>query len=102
MSTARRIGARLAHLGLDRPLSFGDTPLSGSGEQIRSKRILLTGASSGVGEAAALALAASGAEMILVARGADELDRVRTAIVERGGVASAHTGTCPMKTTSGA
>lgn len=91
MNTARRIGARLAHLGMDRPLSFGDSPLSGPGEQIAGKQILLTGASSGVGEAAALALAADGAEMILVARGADELDRVRDTIIHRGGLASAHT-----------
>ncbi|WP_307796992.1 SDR family NAD(P)-dependent oxidoreductase [Williamsia soli] len=43
-----------------------------------------------MGEAAALALAAQGAELIIVARGADELKRVRDAIVAQGGVATAY------------
>lgn len=91
MKTVRRIGARIAQLGLDRPLTLGDSPLSGPGEQIRGKRILLTGASSGVGEAAALSLAAEGAELILVARGAEALHRVRDEVVRSGGAAFAHT-----------
>lgn len=91
MTTARRLGARLAHFGLDRPISLGDRPSSSSPNRIRGKKIVVTGASSGVGEAAALALAADGAEMILVARGAEELFRVRDAITARGGIAAAHT-----------
>ncbi|MBA4024225.1 MAG: short-chain dehydrogenase [Gordonia sp.] len=91
MTTARRLTARIAHFGLDRPISLNDLPFSATPERIDAKKILLTGASSGVGEAAALALAAQGAELILVARGAEELTRVRDTIVARGGAATAHT-----------
>ncbi|PYE12934.1 short-subunit dehydrogenase [Williamsia limnetica] len=90
MTIARRLGARLAHFGLDRPISLNDRPFSSTPDRIDGKKIVLTGASSGVGEAAALALAEQGAELILVARGAAELSRVRDAIVARGGAATAY------------
>ncbi len=52
--------------------------------------IVITGASSGIGEAAALQLAAKGAHVLLVARRQEELDRVCAQIAGQGGRASAY------------
>lgn len=70
-----------------------------SAELVRSrgmadKRVLITGASSGVGEALARLCASHGAEVVLVARRQDELDRVAAQIRERGG--TAHVRTCDL------
>lgn len=54
---------------------------------IAGRTVLVTGASSGIGEASAHALAARGAIVLLVARRAEELERVATEIVAAGGVA---------------
>lgn len=51
------------------------------------KIIVLTGASSGIGEAAAHKLARRGARLCLVARRKDELQRVQAAIADAGGQA---------------
>jgi NAD(P)-dependent dehydrogenase (short-subunit alcohol dehydrogenase family) len=51
------------------------------------KRVLVTGASSGIGAAAARAVAARGATVLLVARRADELEQVRASIEAAGGTA---------------
>ncbi len=59
---------------------------------IEDKVIVVTGASSGVGHAAALALAARGATLVLVARGAEALQEVRDEIVAAGGSAEAISG----------
>jgi NADP-dependent 3-hydroxy acid dehydrogenase YdfG len=48
---------------------------------------LVTGASSGIGEAAAVALAGEGAAVALAARRTDRLDRLAATIRERGGTA---------------
>ena len=75
LARARRMGRRLT--------GRGSSPLVG-------RTVLVTGASSGIGEATALACAAQGARVVLVARRAEELDRVRTTIVDRGGEASSY------------
>jgi short-subunit dehydrogenase len=57
---------------------------------IDGKTIVITGASSGIGETAALRLAQDGARVCLIARRVDELERVRKAIEENGGYAWTH------------
>jgi short-subunit dehydrogenase len=52
---------------------------------IEGKTVVLTGASSGIGEAAARRLAARGARVCLVARRGDELERVQDTIRVDGG-----------------
>jgi short-subunit dehydrogenase len=64
-------------IGLVRDLP---SPLAG-------KRVMVTGASSGIGEASAKAVAARGATVLLVARRHDELERVRGEIEAAGGTA---------------
>jgi NAD(P)-dependent dehydrogenase (short-subunit alcohol dehydrogenase family) len=61
----------------------GSSPLAG-------RRVLVTGASSGIGEATALAVAARGATVLLVARREAELARVRAAIEAGGGRAATY------------
>lgn len=54
---------------------------------IGGKRILITGASSGIGRAAALKAAAAGAVPLLVARNVEKLEELRAQIVASGGTA---------------
>lgn len=61
----------------------GPSPLAG-------RTVLVTGASSGIGEATAYAAARRGAHVLLAARRAEELARVRAAIEGAGGQASTH------------
>ena len=56
---------------------------------LRSKRVLLTGASSGIGEAGAVQFAAAGARVLAVARRAELLDALVARITAAGGEASA-------------
>jgi NAD(P)-dependent dehydrogenase (short-subunit alcohol dehydrogenase family) len=56
---------------------------------LRGKRVLITGASSGIGEAGAERFAKEGAEVIVVARRADLLDALTERIAEAGGTAAA-------------
>lgn len=57
---------------------------------MKTKTIVLTGSSSGIGEAAAKKLAASGHRLCLVARRAEELTRVQNDITAAGGQAWAY------------
>jgi short-subunit dehydrogenase len=61
----------------------GPSPLAG-------RTVLVTGASSGIGEATARAAAAKGAHVVLVARREAELDRVRASIEAAGGRATTY------------
>ncbi len=73
VARGRRLVAALP--GVDLP-----SPLQG-------RTIMVTGASSGIGEATARACAERGATVLLVARRAEELRRVAVAITEAGGTA---------------
>lgn len=82
MSPLAQVRRRLARLSLD-PLP-GPSSLR-QGEPIAGKRILVTGASSGVGRAAAVRLAAEGAKVLAVARREDELEALETEVAGTGG-----------------
>ena len=58
---------------------------------IEGKVILITGASSGIGEATARPLASAGASVMLGARRTDRLEKLVTEIRAAGGTAQAHT-----------
>ncbi|HEY3014196.1 MAG TPA: SDR family NAD(P)-dependent oxidoreductase [Nocardioides sp.] len=73
--------ARLARVV--RRLRRTPSPLAG-------RTVLVTGASSGIGEATARAVARRGGRVLLVARRVEELERVRAEIVAAGGVAAAY------------
>ena len=53
--------------------------------EIRGKVVVITGASSGIGEATALLLAARGAKLVLGARGLDRLEALSARIAQAGG-----------------
>ncbi len=57
--------------------------------QLRGSVAVVAGASSGIGEATALALAKAGAKVVLVARRLDRLEELAETIEQRGGVALA-------------
>jgi short-subunit dehydrogenase len=73
------------------PDLFEDRSLSGA---VRGKIVLITGASSGIGKAAAVKVADAGATVLLVARSAEKLEETRDEIVAAGG--SAHIHRCDM------
>jgi NADP-dependent 3-hydroxy acid dehydrogenase YdfG len=52
---------------------------------IKDKVIVITGASSGIGEATAMLLAARGAKVVVGARRTDRLDKLKAAITAKGG-----------------
>ncbi len=58
-------------------------------KNLLDKVILITGASSGIGEASAKLLAAHGATVVLGARRVDKLDQIVADIQNAGGVAEA-------------
>ncbi len=56
-------------------------------EAVEGKRVLITGASSGIGRAAALQVATAGGIPLLVARNVEKLEELRAEIVAAGGTA---------------
>jgi NAD(P)-dependent dehydrogenase (short-subunit alcohol dehydrogenase family) len=72
----RRLAARAGRRAVASPLA--------------GRTVLVTGASSGIGEATARAAAATGARVVMVARRESELERVRAAIEASGGHASSY------------
>ncbi|MEU5883749.1 SDR family NAD(P)-dependent oxidoreductase [Spirillospora sp. NPDC047279] len=69
-----------------RALTGGDRSLR---DAVAGKRVVLTGASAGIGRETALLLGAAGAEVVLVARRADRLEELAEEIGRRGGSALA-------------
>ncbi|HEY2702097.1 MAG TPA: SDR family oxidoreductase [Candidatus Dormibacteraeota bacterium] len=57
---------------------------------LQDRVVLITGASSGIGRAVALRVAAAGAIVALVARGAEKLEELRAEVEAAGGRASVH------------
>jgi NADP-dependent 3-hydroxy acid dehydrogenase YdfG len=55
---------------------------------IKDKVVVITGASSGIGEATAMLLASKGAKIVLGARREDKLKRIADAIEKKGGQAA--------------
>lgn len=60
--------------------------------EMKNKVVIITGASSGIGEATALKLSKNGAKVVLTARREDKLNSLRDRIVARGGDALVVTG----------
>ena len=58
---------------------------------VRGRRVLITGASAGIGRAAALKIGAAGGRVLLVARSRERLERIRSLIESAGGEAHVHT-----------
>ena len=69
------------------PDLFKDRSLSGA---IGGKTVMITGASSGIGKAAAIKAAAAGAKVLLVARTPEKLEETKALIEEEGGEAHIH------------
>jgi NAD(P)-dependent dehydrogenase (short-subunit alcohol dehydrogenase family)/thioester reductase-like protein len=69
------------------PDLFKDRSLSGA---IGSKVVMITGASSGIGKAAAIKSAEAGATVLLVARSPEKLEETKAEITEAGGEAHIH------------
>lgn len=81
----RKLTEAITLAGMRPPLSVP----TGTNISLRGKRVLLTGASSGIGEAGAELFAAAGAEVVAVARRADLLAALVERIADAGGTATA-------------
>jgi short-subunit dehydrogenase len=66
-------------------------------EAVKGKTVLITGGSSGIGEAAAMKIAAAGGEVVLVARTKEKLDEVADEVRAAGG--TAHVYPCDLSDT---
>jgi len=81
----RRLTEAITMTGMRPPRRLPATTRIG----LHGKRVLVTGASSGIGEAGAERFAAEGAEVIVVARRAELLDELSGRIADAGGTAAA-------------
>ena len=100
MSLASDMARRIANyptgvLGRNRPwyfLNAIDVVTGGRSlaDAVEGKVVVITGASSGVGRATALAVGRAGATVVLVARGKDALEDTRAAVEQAGGAACVH------------
>ncbi|NNE20114.1 MAG: SDR family NAD(P)-dependent oxidoreductase [Myxococcales bacterium] len=61
-------------------------------ERVSGRAIVITGASSGIGEALANRLGDAGAKVLLLARSAEKLEEMKKAIEKRGGIAFVYAG----------
>ncbi|HEY6576348.1 MAG TPA: SDR family NAD(P)-dependent oxidoreductase, partial [Mycobacterium sp.] len=91
-SPLRRLADGLVMTSMRPPLSERLLSLRPNHDAVdlKGKRILLTGASSGIGEAAAEKFAHEGATIVVVARRGELLDDLANRITSAGGTASAH------------
>ncbi|MBV9807437.1 MAG: SDR family NAD(P)-dependent oxidoreductase, partial [Solirubrobacterales bacterium] len=80
--TLRAFGQRIPGAGdvLARPLS----------DAVKHRTVMITGASSGIGKAAALEIGEAGGIILLVARRKDQLEEVKSEIESSGGTAHVH------------
>ncbi|MEP2238784.1 MAG: SDR family oxidoreductase [Maribacter sp.] len=65
--------------------------------KLEDKVIIITGASSGIGRATALKLSENGAKVVLMARSEDELNELKSDIINKGGEALVVTGDVTVK-----
>jgi short-subunit dehydrogenase len=90
-TTDRALAVARAASGVPRnlpvPNPFRDRSLRGA---VEGKTILITGASSGIGEATAVRVGRNGAKVLLVSRTREKLDVVRRLIEQTGGEAHVH------------
>lgn len=80
--TLRAFGQRIPGAGGILAQSLSDS--------VRSKKVLITGASSGIGASTALQIGAAGGTVLLVARTREKLEAVAVAVEEVGGGAYVH------------
>ena len=85
----RSLPARIGLSPLPTPRWLLGGLLPGAGARVEGRRILVTGASSGVGRVAAQALAAEGATVLTVARRAEELAALADEVAAAGGTSYA-------------
>lgn len=63
---------------------------------IQDKVVIITGASSGIGEAAAKELASKGAKLVLAARREDRLQKLQEEVEQSGGTAKLQSNRCDI------
>jgi short-subunit dehydrogenase len=83
-------GVRTLHAFSKRIPGAGGILAESLDHAVRGRTVLITGASSGIGEAAALAVGRAGGHVLLVARTRDKLEAVAEEIFNLGGSAHVH------------